>query len=232
MADTGIAGVDDRVRAANKAEHDERHQQQAGDEGRSFPREPHVTSRRYRRFDRMSRRIPDTLPWGPPIRAALHNRLDRGAAALLDAVKSRMTALFDTNRTSRHRRTTARWTVLLCMVAVLAQSSIPWLHAVCADALDCGAGHSTPVLTQPPGVGDTPALVGHAAGHAHRGTTHDAATCTLCRTLQHTTVALAPVTVAAVVPLRPMTPDGSIEVAPPRDAAADSRVPRAPPARA
>lgn len=143
-----------------------------------------------------------------------------------------MGAPFDTSRTSRQRRVAAQWAVVLWLGAVLAQASAPWLHALCAEAVDCESGHPTAVAVQPLPSDGAAGLVGHAADHAHRGSTHDAATCPLCRSLQHTTLALAPVAVAVVVPLRPITPDGSLETTPPRDGAGDRRIPRAPPARA
>lgn len=131
--------------------------------------------------------------------------------------------------TCRRRCGATRFAVALWVFAAVAQSAAPLLHAVCSDEVQHAAAHSPAVLVHLGSTGGASSLVGHAPGHAHRGSTHDPTTCPLCRSVQHTTVALAPVAVALAVPPGRATAGGTTDATPPPASAGSGRVSRAPP---
>ena len=133
---------------------------------------------------------------------------------------------------ARGRRTATLRAVVVWMCAVICHSAAPGWHVLCADATECAAGHDTPAVIQPAEVASDVSILGHAAGHPHRGTTHDATTCPLCRSLQHSTVALPPLAAALPPPPSPHVADRGSAITPARNRAGGPCVPRAPPARA
>lgn len=129
----------------------------------------------------------------------------------------------------RRRRRGQVWTATaLWALAVLAQGGVPVLHALAFDGAGCTGKAVSPASVRGT---DVAALAG--AGHAGReGRPHDAATCPVCRVLQHHGAALQSAGAAPgpFLPSAVARPGDAVGVPCASDTGPAS--PRAPPARA
>ncbi|MCK6553289.1 hypothetical protein L6Q96_01685 [Candidatus Binatia bacterium] len=132
----------------------------------------------------------------------------------------------------RRRCHAAVLAVVFALSGVVGHRGASGSHGSCADAVDCPDVHAAMALVQPVAVPPASNLVAHASGHPHRGGSHDARHCPACRSLQHSTVALAAAAIGLSALPEPTAADTGDQSARFRDRARGASVPRAPPVTA